>query len=112
MAWAVTLPDGSIHRTDHMEAGAVIDIAKECDTTWAHVIDFTVAGPGSVMLAVYKRMCADAGIDVPDDIRMAELSERFNAFADGDTDAGEVEDDLPTEFDEGNPPPGDAPETT
>jgi hypothetical protein len=112
MPWAVTLPDDSIHRTDHLEVGAVIDIAKQCDTTWVHVTDYTVAGDGSVMLAVYRHMCAAAGCDVPDDLTMAHLAEVFNTPGDEASDAGEVEDDLPTEFDQGTPQPGDAPVTT
>ena len=101
MPWAVTLPDGTTARTDHLVVGAVVDIAKELDTTWVHVTDFTSAGNGEVMFAVYKRMCADAGCDVPDDLTMTRLADLFS----------KVDDDLPTEFDEGNPPPGDAPET-
>jgi hypothetical protein len=100
MPWAVTLPDGSIHRTDHLGAGAVIDIAKQFDTTWVHVTDFTSAGDGSVMFAVYQRMCTEAGCDVPEGLTMTALADSFS----------KVEDDLPTEFDDGNPPPGDAPE--
>jgi hypothetical protein len=105
MPYAIKAPNGTEVRTDHFEAGVVIDIARECETSWAHVVEMPVIGDGTVMLSVYKKACELAGADVPASLTFPMIAAAFN----------EVEDDRPQEYGEGGipvPTKGDAPDTT
>lgn len=109
MPYELTLPDGSKFRTDDMDADDVVKIARESDSTWAHVTEAPVLGDGAVMLAVYRRCCELAGVEAPAKLTFRTVIECFRS----------VDDDRPTEFDvsdEGfvsvSPPEGDAPQTT
>lgn len=104
MPYTVTTPDGTKFVTNQLDFGIIVDVAKRCETTWAHVTELPVAGDGSVMLALFEKCCELAGIDVPAGLTAADMEQAFDP----------APDDLPQSYADGVPVPtkGDAPETT
>lgn len=104
MPYIVTTPDGSTFTTDRLDFDVIVGIAKECETTWAHVTELPVAGDGSVMKALYLKCCEMAGVEPPAILTSKVMEDAFDA----------APNDLPQSYVDGVPVPtkGDAPETT